>query len=513
MAVRRALGRAWGNALGGYKSQNRSKGGQFSSGFSGSVGSASITRMSPGQRRAQYLQKKKKEQRKKTVVKVAGVAGAVALGGAVAYKNRESIGNALGSRDLVMGRNVNIRRQKFTADVRGGLSVAKDSAKREIKSNLNEVTGKPIAAMATAGAVISRAKKKKEGESRPQVQSERYLGLNLGADHAELSRKTYRANYRNETLGGIADPKPTPQYVPGKIDLNPNSSLAGSTTRKGGRQSPVNPETKDPRTLRGEKLDDNSNFHGGDLAESEEFSNMFDDSKHRYVKPDALGTSKNIKSGQRTYRSPAGRAALTGAARQGVRNRKIHETKYIEGLSDPRYKGGVQDTDLSGVLPQGYLPSYQPILTNPDRSRPVKSGPVGQAGANGPLAKTQDWFSAEKVDEFEQLSSTVPMINRKVGALPQTHAKKVTTVRGRKKTAYSKYPTDRTRKPAYQEFAKPWEDILAAEGLAPISLGSYRSTNEIAGTHGGMGSQVDVVNFGGAYEDDEWKFKGRRARR
>lgn len=91
MAVRR-VGKAWGNALGGYKRQNRSRGGQFSSGFAGSVSSNSISALSAGQRRAQYLDRqRKKSSRKATAKKAAKIAGVAIAAGAVGYAGYRSV--------------------------------------------------------------------------------------------------------------------------------------------------------------------------------------------------------------------------------------------------------------------------------------------------------------------------------------------------------------------------------------------------------------------------------------
>ena len=94
----RRIGKAWGNALGGYKLQNR-VGGKFASGFSGS--SKKVTkvktpsgRSTPAQRRAQYLDGKRKEaqraKRKKTVKKAATAAAVVGVVGGAAYAAHRS---------------------------------------------------------------------------------------------------------------------------------------------------------------------------------------------------------------------------------------------------------------------------------------------------------------------------------------------------------------------------------------------------------------------------------------
>lgn len=83
------MAKKWGNALGGYAKQNR-KGGKFSSGFAGqSIKGAPRIGSTPAQRRAQYLEGKRKEalktKRKATVKKVAKTAVVVGVVGAGAY--------------------------------------------------------------------------------------------------------------------------------------------------------------------------------------------------------------------------------------------------------------------------------------------------------------------------------------------------------------------------------------------------------------------------------------------
>ena len=80
MALR--IGKAWGNALGGYKIQNR-RGGKFASGFAGvSVSAGKSKRVSKGKRR--YQEHKKSERRRKAK-KVAKVAGTAVVVGASIY--------------------------------------------------------------------------------------------------------------------------------------------------------------------------------------------------------------------------------------------------------------------------------------------------------------------------------------------------------------------------------------------------------------------------------------------
>lgn len=102
------MARKWGNALGGYKTQNR-KGGKFASGFAGKSisGSAKLTKANstPAQRRAQYLEGKRKEAQKikrkqttKKVVKTAAVVGAVGVGAYAVSRSgvgRRAVTNAM----------------------------------------------------------------------------------------------------------------------------------------------------------------------------------------------------------------------------------------------------------------------------------------------------------------------------------------------------------------------------------------------------------------------------------
>lgn len=90
------IGGAWGNALGGYRLQNR-VGGKFSSGFAGKSSKALSKTKTPAnsrQRRAQYLEGKRKEavrkKRNSNIRKVAAgaiVVGAVGAAGYAAHRN------------------------------------------------------------------------------------------------------------------------------------------------------------------------------------------------------------------------------------------------------------------------------------------------------------------------------------------------------------------------------------------------------------------------------------------
>lgn len=113
--VKRFGGKAWGNALGGHKLQNR-VGGRFSSGFAGGRKSARQLRstpysqLTPAARRAKYLESKKAEQKKvkrkataKKVAKTAAVGAVVA--GVAAYSARRGFQGSsnprVGARQIV----------------------------------------------------------------------------------------------------------------------------------------------------------------------------------------------------------------------------------------------------------------------------------------------------------------------------------------------------------------------------------------------------------------------------
>lgn len=121
----RRIGKAWGNALGGYRLQNR-VGGKFSSGFGGgSKGSRAATvakrASTPAQRRAQYLDgrrvaegKAKRNKKIKNVAKAAAVVGVVGAAGYAAHKSGAISG---GNRDGVASVKVKLGKKSGSAAV------------------------------------------------------------------------------------------------------------------------------------------------------------------------------------------------------------------------------------------------------------------------------------------------------------------------------------------------------------------------------------------------------------
>lgn len=102
-------GMAWGNALGGYKLQNR-VGGKFASGFSGRSSAKKLLNtpygdLSPAARRAKYLESTKREakskKRKSRAKKVAVTAAAIGAVGAVGY-----VANKRGNVTFSKGKNM-----------------------------------------------------------------------------------------------------------------------------------------------------------------------------------------------------------------------------------------------------------------------------------------------------------------------------------------------------------------------------------------------------------------------
>lgn len=132
----RRIGKAWGNALGGYKLQNR-VGGKFASGFSGlSKGakksvSSKKRKSTPGQRRADYLESKAKRERsvkrKKTAKKVATTAVVVGAVGGAAYVANKNGNLSFDNRQGPFGKT---RKIGATLKVKGSsatIGVKKDS--------------------------------------------------------------------------------------------------------------------------------------------------------------------------------------------------------------------------------------------------------------------------------------------------------------------------------------------------------------------------------------------------
>ncbi|QNJ55316.1 hypothetical protein SEA_LITTLEFELLA_5 [Gordonia phage LittleFella] len=520
----RRVGRAWGNALGGYKFQKRTKGGKFGSGFVGNVPTSQLT--TKAERRAAYL---KKEKRKSNAKKAAVIAGGVAVAagaGFATYKNRDAVSMAISPVIKKQPKTMTVSYNVGSETQAARDWMYKNSIKRARAGNANT----------NSASSVSKAMKIAGGTGVAATAARNV------AESAKALRDTQSAFSRRPegqvaNSGGV----PRPQSVPGagmnqpfaapipeerRMSVEPGAALAGGPANAANgsagqraaqlhREKVGNARRKTAggyKNLRGEMKGDNSTFAGGDFAESEQFDNMFD-GPQRYVKPEAMGRSKNVKSGTRTHRNPAGRQALTGAARQGVRNRKMHEIKYIEGISDPRYRGGVSDATISSVLPSGLKVTDQPLYTDgksPELRR--KQGRLFQEAqglAKGSeLKKTQDWFLDKRRQEFEKLEAKVPQVNSKYGStLAITKNYDFVDKKG-KRVKGTKIEGQKFDHPTFKKISQPWEDILAKEGLAPMSLGSYRSTNEIAGSLHGA---TNTIFHGGAFEDESWKFKNRRA--
>lgn len=164
MGVRRARGKAWGNALGGYKKQKR-VGGKFSSGFVGSVGSPSLT---PAARRAQFVERKSvRDRRRKTAKKVAIGAGVVALGAGAAYAAGQSptIRKKVVEGRLAAGLSADVARQHVIPSVKGHAKVKSEFVKKkaakaqDVVNAADASTKKALTISATAVTAINNVEK------------------------------------------------------------------------------------------------------------------------------------------------------------------------------------------------------------------------------------------------------------------------------------------------------------------------------------------------------------------
>lgn len=156
MATR--LGRAWGNALGGYKFQNR-RGGKFTSGFTGAFISApkstkkrgkksTNARMTKGQRRyAEYKKAERKKKIKSTAKKVA-VVGVVAGVGYAGYRYNKSANLAANK-----GKPPRAKKAPLKKRAQANFTEAKANAK-EIAKNPAAVIG----AVATVNAAAANTR-------------------------------------------------------------------------------------------------------------------------------------------------------------------------------------------------------------------------------------------------------------------------------------------------------------------------------------------------------------------
>lgn len=189
MGARKARGRAWGNALGGYKKQKR-VGGKFSSGFVGSVGSPSLT---PAARRAQFVERKSvRDRRRKTAKKVAIGAGVVALGAGAAYAAGQSptIRKKVVEGRLAAGLSADVARQHVIPSVKGHAKVKSEFVKKkaakaqDVVNAADASTKKVLTISATAVTAINNVEKVKKSVERLTGKEEVWqTGVGRAVDH------------------------------------------------------------------------------------------------------------------------------------------------------------------------------------------------------------------------------------------------------------------------------------------------------------------------------------------
>lgn len=300
------MARKWGNALGGYKLQNR-KNGKFASGFAGKSisGSAKLTKANstPGQRRAQYLEGKRKEaqrikrkQTAKKVVKTAAVVGAVGVGAYAVSKSQAASDFKTGAMLGTMSPGEGFGR---TRAPRQPMSFRQKVATVGVVSSTSAAVARDLKS-------IGPARQRGNRNSAPKVNGPIALGSGtLTGDRArERERKRAEAYARSTAR---------------------NSRNAGIHTFTSGEEN-------------------ESNFHGGDYQESLEFARVQMGRRSKYAaRSHSGGLADPFGSGHR---------APVGAGPQG--------NKRVVNLSSGVTKGDMRvgnDRGMRGGASGTYTPS------------------------------------------------------------------------------------------------------------------------------------------------------------
>lgn len=300
MAVRRLRGKAWGNALGGYKFQKRGPGGKFGSGFVGSVGNKSVSVPSAGQRRASYLKKDARKARAKKAAKIVGVTAVAAGVGYAGYKASYSrrhfgvqkspmttvvhdVGTKAGVRSApaYTGKVIRKARERYSAPIPDGMnSLGMNAGKTKMKTksgktyqrvsavvdSFAEESGKIAKSAGAAAAAVSSVNQVKK--SIQESNQDRRIDRNTGISSTLADRGVLPSGQMASTRGVMEVDRRIEAHrsLPRPQNPRPDSrGIAGTASVPVGHR---------PRQQ------DASDYDGGDWLESQKTSAMFRERAH-----------------------------------------------------------------------------------------------------------------------------------------------------------------------------------------------------------------------------------------
>lgn len=514
-------GRKWGNALGGYKAQNR-KGGKFSSGFNGFVASSPSTpasrRVATNQRYAGYqrsVAKKKTEQRKK-IAKVVGGAAVLGAAGATLYVNREAIGNRAGS--AALGRSFSRMNSAGAVNSSAIVGAPRHTAAAQV------VTG------ATGAATVVRAATQIQRDisatKTTRLDPNTGRGQGAYAPGGEVTPGISETNPRAMRSGSpVRNPEATTQRTVLKVETRPDLSITGVNNRskKGVDDVLVDAQRKQARQLRGSLHEREGSFYGGETDAIDALKQVGVDPGTGRMKRAAayenMGTSNSIPQAARNYQRKAAPEALAGvakarAAANSQRNANLARKNKLNGVVDSRPQG-------IGGMSRPILPVPEPVRDDfksvPKKPRDITHTRRFQPNQTLSGTGLDRYVSPQRAQYAETIEAQAGQVGILTNMQKSTY-RKIYAEAARNRAAEQlggRVTADKMKTYGFQQLQREWDN---KPGMPkPMHMGNFRSTNDIAGDFGsGMleetfygGSVSDLDDFIGIQKTNKRKNRGR----
>ena len=485
------MSKKWGNALGGYRKQNR-KGGKFSSGFAGQSikGSAKIAGSTPAQRRAQYLEGKRKaavvEKRKKTaksVLKGAAIVGVVGAGAYVATKHLQAANQtprvplALTAGTGPIGPSAGARRAsaRFTMN----------EARKGFATNSKHVMQGAAVVTSVSGAAASVRRDLRNDRQEREKSQRAFSGVVTSVN--SQGRKPYAS-------GGVS-----PLAAAQRQSVVSGQKHGVHSTGKSGRGGPVHTFTN------GEEK--TSSFAGGDFQNEDAYAKLH----IGFVPPRGNGESDDRKVKQilkgRPSGSPVSRTHAVAPIGQGPQGNKRSVNLSASGKSRPG-TSNMNDVTAPNRRTQWHVKSgeggvvkFVPPTYNVDTN--VSLNPSPRAARN----KASRMSDKEKAAVLVNSPYANEKMHRDLSAVVDWPTMSQMEVAPQVKHKSDPAPlTPGQRKRA--------NDLYGGTGPVPSNVSNYysphidpvidrkdRSSNALAGNYGSADDAVSVVPFGNGQED------------